>query len=154
MNIMKVIFITKMRWSKFSIPNCDPWKVCNDTNNIKDSFYLNPWAHIVKPLTSKCKKETCGNYVACCVCQTKGFSWSIDHTYNYWNNCSSFFKFEISTSSINTTCWKKRSLYSIVSNYVDSLAWMKWFYICNKGHTILASYFATILVGIEFPTKF
>jgi hypothetical protein len=150
MNIMKVIFITKMRWSKFSIPNCDHGRfvMTPTTQNIHSISIREPT--MSSPWLANVKKKTCGNYIGCCVCQTKGVSWSIDHTCNYWNNCSSFFKIEMSTSSIDTTCPKKRSLYSIFNNYVNSLAWMKWLYICNKKHMILASYF----VWIELPTKF
>jgi hypothetical protein len=57
MNITRLIFYHQNE--VFQIFNPKSWllKVCDDLNNIKDSFYLNLWPHNVKHLMSWTQKH-------------------------------------------------------------------------------------------------
>jgi hypothetical protein len=111
------LLITKMRQSKFLIPNYD-YQMFMMTPITLNIHYIS----ICDPTmlsTSKAKKETCENCTTCCAHQIEGFSWFVDCIGNHWNNYGLFFKVEINTSSTNATCPKKISSSSIVTSLAN-----------------------------------
>jgi hypothetical protein len=60
------------------------------------------------------KKKKIGNCKTWFAHQTSGFSIFIGCINNYWNNCSSFFKVDMITSSFDTTCPKKNHYHQLL----------------------------------------
>jgi len=93
-------------------------KVCDDTNNIKDLFYLNMWPHNAKHLMNK--KENM--WISPHVVPTKPMGYhDLLITQTIIKKCNSFFKIEMITSSTNTNLLKEKII-------LFDCHWLCWFF--------------------------